>query len=321
MTPRGSIRGTARFGTGPGAGGFGITIDAQPGDLGNHGRSPQGDIVRGPNSENMPVAPAKYWIQITGGGTDGKYDWQRVFPGAGSDAVTSANNGSGTHGGYYAYEVSGDESVPTDGSVLVEATESDLGPWINFSAPGGGGAGMSLVNVTSATADSDGAWPATLYINNGDGTWGTGPVIRMQVTPMAGTTFAVGDYWAEKNGTTIGDGTTRTVTDGVLNSTTTITSASAAFVAGDVGAKVTGTGIPVNTVIASRTNSTTVVLSHAATATATGVHITIVTQVTYDLYFDVGAIQYEKVGCSGGVPGTYLITTAWPWTIGSFVPD
>ena len=68
-------------------------------------------------------------------------------------------------------------------------------------------------------------------------------------------------------------GTNRTVTDGVLNSTTTLTSATAAFVTGDVSRVVTGTGIPVNTRILSRTNGTTVVLSQAATATASGVTV------------------------------------------------
>jgi hypothetical protein len=67
----------------------------------------------------------------------------------------------------------------------------------------------------------------------------------------------------------------RTVTDGVLNSTTTVTSATAAFTAADVGAVVTATGVPAGTTIASRTNATTVVLSAAATATATGVTVKI----------------------------------------------
>lgn len=59
----------------------------------------------------------------------------------------------------------------------------------------------------------------------------------------------------------------RTVIDGVTNSTTTITSATAAFVAGDVGRIVTGSAdIPVNDTIASVTNGTTAVLAVAATA-------------------------------------------------------
>jgi len=59
----------------------------------------------------------------------------------------------------------------------------------------------------------------------------------------------------------------------VLNSAT-LTSATAAFVAGDVGRVITGTGIPTGTVISSVTNATTVVLSNPATAAGTGVSVT-----------------------------------------------
>lgn len=65
--------------------------------------------------------------------------------------------------------------------------------------------------------------------------------------------------------------------DGVTtNTSTTMTSATAAFKANDVGKTITGAGIPAGTTIASRTNATTIVLSQAATATATGVSFTIV---------------------------------------------
>jgi hypothetical protein len=65
----------------------------------------------------------------------------------------------------------------------------------------------------------------------------------------------------------------RQVTDAVLNSTTTITSATASFIAGDVGTAISGYGIPAGTTIASVTNGTTVVLSASATQTATGVKV------------------------------------------------
>lgn len=67
----------------------------------------------------------------------------------------------------------------------------------------------------------------------------------------------------------------RTVTDAATNTDTSLTSATAAFTANDVGAGVTGTGIPAATTIVSVTNATTVVLNHATTATATGVSVTI----------------------------------------------
>ena|SRR5246127_2346 len=76
------------------------------------------------------------------------------------------------------------------------------------------------------------------------------------------------------------DSTPRTVTDGVTtNLSTTVTSATAAFTSSDVGQKITGTGIPTNTTIASVTNSTTAVLSAAATASNTGVTLNIVTPI------------------------------------------
>ena len=70
----------------------------------------------------------------------------------------------------------------------------------------------------------------------------------------------------------------RAVTDAVTNSTTTLTSATANFQAGDVGKQVTRAynetgGIPTDTTIASVTNSTTVVLDKPATATAANVDI------------------------------------------------
>lgn len=73
----------------------------------------------------------------------------------------------------------------------------------------------------------------------------------------------------------------KVVTDGVTNGTTTITSATANFQPCDVGRRVSGTDIPTDdaiagglTWIASRTNSTTVVLNRAATGSHTGATFT-----------------------------------------------
>jgi hypothetical protein len=67
----------------------------------------------------------------------------------------------------------------------------------------------------------------------------------------------------------------RVVTDGVLNETTTLTSATAVFTQGDVGKPISATGIPASTTIASVTSATSIVLSAAATATASSVSVTI----------------------------------------------
>lgn len=64
-------------------------------------------------------------------------------------------------------------------------------------------------------------------------------------------------------------------TDAVTNSSTTLTSATAAFVPADVGKGTSGAGIPAGTTIAAVGSSTSVTLSAAATATASGVTITI----------------------------------------------
>lgn len=85
--------------------------------------------------------------------------------------------------------------------------------------------------------------------------------VAASVTNMPATTWAGCRIIDSKS-------TSRNVTDAGLNSTTTLTSATAAFVAGDAGALLTGNAnIPTNTVIAQVTNATTVVMSQPATTT------------------------------------------------------
>lgn len=68
----------------------------------------------------------------------------------------------------------------------------------------------------------------------------------------------------------------RVVADGVTTNTdATVTSATAAFVASDVGAAISGTGIPALTTIAAVNSSTSIELSAAATASGTGITLTI----------------------------------------------
>ena len=69
---------------------------------------------------------------------------------------------------------------------------------------------------------------------------------------------------------------TRQVTDGVTtNTSTSVTSSTAAFTQADVGKLITGTGISTGTTIASVTSSTAATLSAAATATGTSITFTI----------------------------------------------
>jgi hypothetical protein len=67
----------------------------------------------------------------------------------------------------------------------------------------------------------------------------------------------------------------REVTDGVTNSTTLLTSATANWQSGDVGRPVSGAGIPAGTVIQSVTSTTNVIMSQVATASASGVTVTL----------------------------------------------
>ena len=68
----------------------------------------------------------------------------------------------------------------------------------------------------------------------------------------------------------------RSVTDGVTtNTSTAITSATAAFTDDDIGKPISGTGIPAGATIASITSATAAVLSAAATATGASVTFTI----------------------------------------------
>lgn len=119
--------------------------------------------------------------------------------------------------------------------------------------------------------------------------------------------------WA---GCTITDSkaTTRAPTDFVLNTTTTITSATAAFVAGDVAALLSGNAnIPTNTVIASVTNGTTAIMSQAATASVSSQTVTInklaSPQTTF--YATLGSSKTVNLGDTVTVPsGSWQTTMA-----------
>lgn len=77
-----------------------------------------------------------------------------------------------------------------------------------------------------------------------------------------------GGHWDERH-------VARTVADAVTNSTTTLVSATAAFVLTDQGKDVSGTGIPAGTKISTVNNATSVTLSKAATTTASGQSFTV----------------------------------------------
>lgn len=103
--------------------------------------------------------------------------------------------------------------------------------------------------------------------------------------------------------------TTATYADGVANSTTTYTSATAAFVASDAGLPISGTNIPAGTTIASRTNSTTIVLSQAATATASG------------LTFHIGRAGTALLVQDVAIPKETVILTSTSGTVSTIDAD
>jgi hypothetical protein len=90
-------------------------------------------------------------------------------------------------------------------------------------------------------------------------------------TLLDGIIIDLPDQWIEAS--TAADAT---FADGVTTAgSTTVSSATAAFVGTDVGKVMTGAGIPANAVIMSVQSATAVTLSLAATVTATAVSITI----------------------------------------------
>lgn len=100
------------------------------------------------------------------------------------------------------------------------------------------------------------------------------------LTASLGDSFGAASFLAAKE---LNANNGRTYNDLVLNSTATVTSATANFTTADVGKRITGPGIPDNTYIGVRNNATSIGLSSdpaintpvAATATASGVTGTI----------------------------------------------
>ncbi len=90
-----------------------------------------------------------------------------------------------------------------------------------------------------------------------------------------------------------------TVNSGTTTQQKTITSATAKFSAGDVGATITGTGISGGTTIASVTNATTAVMSAVATATNTNTVFTITANITLS---SVYGMSVQKTIQADGVP-------------------
>lgn len=89
--------------------------------------------------------------------------------------------------------------------------------------------------------------------------------------------YAVDDFYGGAGWKYLGDdmGVIRVVTVSTTSASPTVVATTGTFNANDVGAAVTGAGIPGGTTIITYTDSTHVVLSASATATASGVALTV----------------------------------------------
>lgn len=133
------------------------------------------------------------------------------------------------------------------------------------------------------------------------------PIISPPNTNNPGGT---GLYMGWSTGVMVGGASTRVVTNGVLNTTTTVVSATIAFTANDVGNTIAGTGIPVGSTIVSVTNSTTAIISQTATTTATGVTFTVSSGFGIDQTIGTPYTGGEAIVDSEYIPiGTYLEPT------------
>jgi hypothetical protein len=112
---------------------------------------------------------------------------------------------------------------------------------------------------------------------------------------------------------------TTVVTDGATtNADATVTSATAAFTAADVGAPISGTNIPAGAYIISVTNATTVEISANATATGSGITLTIdrhkvMHSAALGAMSLIGTTQHMMVGIDpdgdgGGAPEIAMVT-------------
>ena len=190
---------------------------------------------------------------------------------------------------------------------------------------GGGGAGDGIFEKGKwcriTGGETDGYYPAVLREPDGEGGRTDGDAIRVALMSSTGDLFENGKtYWVTLNGSRSEDQTPRTVTDAVTNSTATLTSATAAFSATDIGAAVTGSGIPANTTIASVESATSVTLSASATLSASGVEIEITPVIVFAVYDSPGSDQNNFTDCEDDVPGYRTISALHPFVKGSFIP-
>ena len=130
------------------------------------------------------------------------------------------------------------------------------------------GTNWQRLDVVGVTAIAAAGTPSAGTFLRGDGSWSAVVAGQTVVTKRGPYTAVAGDY-------VLADTTSRSVADGATNTNTTVTSATAAFTAADVGKFITGGTIPVGATITAVGSATSVTISAAATATATAVTLVI----------------------------------------------
>lgn len=107
-------------------------------------------------------------------------------------------------------------------------------------------------------------------------------------------TWGTPTYWLAYDGPVGGQ---RSVTDGVTNATTTVTSATANFTSQDFGRTLVGGSIPAGATITAINSATSVTISAAATASATAVALTL-----GSMALDIGTINSPQPVNPGSTP-------------------
>ncbi len=174
--------------------------------------------------------------------------------------------------------------------------------------------------VTATATPSSGAAGAIISINAPANTFRSGTTLNVANTNGAIDANAV-QFVTGACPTTAQaiPAVSRSVSDGVIATSTSLVSATANFVSSDVGRVVAGTGIAPGTTISTVTNATTVVLSTATTASASSVTVLIGARRVTDLVTTNGSknISSASAAFSPADIGSTVYSTNVATTIAS----
>jgi len=258
------------------------------------------DVVVSPADSSPAASPSLGFATIFGRTANGPL-YGFLYQNAPSQQPTnngSASIGLGDNSGpaQNSYRLYGIWAAPfvTVPNLQAEGESGSLGTGWSSVADGAASAG-NAAKVASGTGSGNADLFGTSWVPP-PGQYG--PAFRLKVTSAASTTAQLqAGLWDATAGAFVTGASTiyapsqlstsyvwvfanrRTVSDAVFNSTTTVTSATALFTSADVGKVVTRTdglgGIPAGTTIQSVTNSTTIILTAATTATGSLVGLAI----------------------------------------------